>query len=96
VAEERVRFLDWFRLSRPRATSADTARQRLQVIIAHERHTGGPDFLPLLQRELLEVIRKYVEVDPGKVKVELERGADFSLLEVNIELPAGMRSRVAV
>jgi cell division topological specificity factor len=96
VAEERVRFLDWFRLSRPRATSADTARQRLQVIIAHERHTGGPDFLPLLQRELLEVIRKYVEVDQEKVKVELERGADFSLLEVNVELPAGVRGRVAV
>lgn len=91
-----MRFLDWFRLSRPRVATADTARQRLQVIIAHERRTGGPDFLPLLQRELLEVIRKYVEVDQEKVKVELERGPDFSLLEVNIELPTGVRGRVAV
>lgn len=91
-----MRFLDFFRLNRPKAASADTAKQRLSLIIAHERHTGGPDFLPLLQKELIEVIRKYVEIDPAKVRIGMEKGDDMSVLEVSIDLPAGARSRVAV
>jgi cell division topological specificity factor len=90
AAEERVRLLDLLKLNR-RPPSAETAKQRLQVIIAHER-TAGPayDFLPLLQREILEVIRKYVEVDPNKVKVDIDKGDSISVLEVNIELPPGL------
>lgn len=82
-----MRLLEFFRLTR-RSDTASQAKQRLQVLIAHER-TGGvaPDFLPLLQRELLEVIRKYVEIDQEKVQVEFERGDRFSTLEVNVELP---------
>jgi len=91
-----VRFLDFLRLSRPRSSTADMAKQRLQVIIAHERHTGGPEFLPLLQKELIEVIRKYVEIDPGRIRFGMEKGQDFSVLEVNVELPAGAHLRVAV
>ncbi len=85
-----MRLLEFLRLRR-RDTSAKEAKQRLQVLISHER-TGGatPDFLPLLQRELLEVIRKYVEVDQEKVSVEFERGDRYSTLEVNIELPQRM------
>ncbi len=82
-----MRLLDFFKLNR-QPPSAATAKQRLQVIIAHERTTGAAyDFLPLLQRELLEVIRKYVEIDPNKVKVDIEKGESISVLEVNIELP---------
>lgn len=91
-----MRFLDFFRLQRPKTATADTAKQRLSLIIAHERQTGGPEFLPLLQKELIEVIRKYVEVDPAKVRFGMEKGEDVSVLEVNIELPAGARSRAAV
>jgi cell division topological specificity factor len=91
-----VRFLDFFRLARPRAASADTAKQRLSLIIAHERHTGGPDFLPLLQKELIDVIRKYVEIDPKRVRIGMEKGEDMAVLEVSVDLPAGARSRVAV
>ena len=83
-----MRLLEFLRLTR-RPETAIQAKQRLQVLIAHER-TGGttPDFLPFLQRELLEVIRKYVEVDQDKVQVDFERGDRFSTLEVNVELPA--------
>ena len=82
-----MRLLEFFRLNQ-QPPSADTAKQRLQVIIAHERVTGPAyEFLPLLQRELLEVIRKYVEVDPNRVKVDIEKGEGMSVLEVNIELP---------
>lgn len=93
-----MRLLDFFRLARRRTPSAETAKQRLQVLVALDRSGGGgADFLPLLQRELLDVIRKYVEVDPERVKIELERGPDCSILEVNVELPsASLARRVAV
>lgn len=82
-----MRLPDFLRLGR-RSETANQAKQRLQVVIAHERGGGGvPDFLPLLRRELLEVIGKYVEVDQEKVQVEFERGDLVSTLEVNIELP---------
>lgn len=70
-----------------RPPSADTAKQRLQLVIAHDKGAGGYEFLPLLQRELLEVIKKYIEVDAKRVKVDIERGEGISVLEVNIELP---------
>ncbi len=85
-----MRLLELFRLNREPPT-AETAKQRLQVIIAHERVSGPAyEFLPLLQRELLEVIRKYIEVDPNRVKVDIEKGEGMSVLEVNIELPPGL------
>ena len=87
-----MRIFDFFRLARPR--TADTAKERLQVLFALERRPGsGVDFLPQLQKDLLEVIRKYVEIDVDKVTVELERGKDISLLEVNVELPAAVLER---
>lgn len=69
---------------------AVTAKERLQIVMAHERvGRTGPDYLPMLQQELLAVIAKYVDIDENKVEVKLDRAGDFSTLEVNIELPAG-------
>ena len=73
-----------------RPPSADLAKQRLQLVIAHDKGSGGYEFLPLLQRELLEVIKKYVEIDSRKVKVDIERGDQMSVLELNVELPSVM------
>ncbi len=89
VAEDRVRLFEFFGLNR-RPPSADTAKQRLQLVIAHDKGSGGYEFLPLLQRELLEVIKKYVEIDVRKVKVDIERGDQMSILELNVELPSVM------
>lgn len=89
VAEKRVRLLEIFKPAR-RGPTAAAAKERLQVIIAHERETGGYEFLPLMQRELLEVIKKYIEIDPNRVKVDIERGDNLSVLEVNVELPPGL------
>lgn len=74
-------------------SAAEEAKERLQIVLAHERASGGasPDYLPELQRELLEVIKKYVRVEEDKVEVKLDRGGDFSTLEVNIELPPPAR-----
>ncbi len=73
--------------STPKA-SAVQAKERLQIVMAHERvGRSGPDYLPMLQQELLAVIAKYVDIDDNKVEVKLDRGGDCSTLEVNIELP---------
>ena len=72
----------------PRKSVAEEAKERLQIVLAHERAAGSsPDYLPMLQRELLAVIAKYVQIDEKKVEVSFERGGDYSTLEVNIELP---------
>ncbi|MBM5571015.1 MULTISPECIES: cell division topological specificity factor MinE [Deefgea] len=69
--------------------TANVARERLQIILAHERagQNTAPDYLPQLQRELLEVISKYVAINPDDIKVQLERKDDFEVLELNIVLP---------
>ena len=77
----------FFRRSQP-ATSAQTAKDRLQILLAHERQDrSGPDYLPRLQKDILEVIKKYVPGAGEKVEVKLQRGADISTLEIDIELP---------
>ncbi|MFG6083576.1 cell division topological specificity factor MinE, partial [Paracoccus litorisediminis] len=59
---------------------------------AHERAGGtSPDFLPLLQRDILEVVRRHMEIDGEQVEVKLERGAELSSLEINIELPGATK-----
>lgn len=80
-----MKLLDFFR---KQPASAPQARERLQILLAHERSgRGGADFLPQLQRELLEVVKKYVAVDDDKVQVQLDRGDDVATLEVNVEIP---------
>jgi cell division topological specificity factor len=70
--------------------TASVAKERLQIILAHERsgrNPGAPDYLPALQRDLVAVIGKYVKIDPQDIKVHLERQDNFDVLEVKIELP---------
>ena len=79
----------------PRA-SAVQAKERLQIVMAHERAgRSGPDYLPMLQQELLAVIAKYVNIDENKVEVKLDRGGDCSTWEVNIALPAREQATAA-
>ncbi|WP_347265904.1 cell division topological specificity factor MinE [Paracoccus sp. (in: a-proteobacteria)] len=78
-----------FNLRPKKSSTAQTAKERLQILLAHERAGGGasPDFLPLLQRDILEVVRRHMEIDGNAVEIKLERGNDLSSLEINIELP---------
>ena len=72
-----------------RKTSATVAKERLQIILAHER-TGRkrpPGYLTSLQRDLVDVICKYIKIDPKDIKVNLERQQNLDVLEVKIELP---------
>ncbi|MCD6047361.1 MAG: minE [Gammaproteobacteria bacterium] len=79
--------LDYFR-GTPRNTAA-LAKERLQIIVSHER--GGADdkrdFLPQMEKELIAVIGKYFPIDQEQVKVQLAREGDFSVLELNVTLP---------
>lgn len=73
--------------------TATVAKERLQIILAHERGGRGkrPDYLPALQRELVAVISKYVSIDPGDIKVDLQQQGNLEVLEVKIELPDAVR-----
>ena len=81
-----MRLIEFFGLNR-RPPSADTAKQRLQLVIAHDKGAGGFEFLPLLQRELLEVIRKYVSVDVDAVKVDVVKDGEHDVLDISVALP---------
>ncbi len=70
--------------------TASVAKERLQIILAHERSgrsSHEPDYLPALQRDLIAVIAKYVRIDPDDIKLHLERQDNLDVLEVKIELP---------
>ena len=70
-----------------RRTSAVIARERLKIVLAHERASRqAPDFLPVLQKELLDVIGRYVEIRSDMIRVNLGRSGDTSLLEINVEI----------
>ncbi len=82
-----MNLLDFFR-ARKEPNSASIARERLQILVASERKLRDqPDFMPALQRDLLEVIRKYVPIDDDQVQVEMANQGDYSILELNITLP---------
>jgi cell division topological specificity factor len=69
-------------------STAPAARERLQILLAHERATiGQSDLVAVLREEILAVIAKHVEIDRDKVKVTMDRGNAVSTLEVDIELP---------
>jgi cell division topological specificity factor len=79
-------WFNYFKQAKP--TSAKVAKERLQIVIAHERiDRNGPEYLPQLRRDIMEVIRKYVQITDDQVNVQFEKGADFDVLELNIALP---------
>ncbi|MGY1408818.1 MULTISPECIES: cell division topological specificity factor MinE [unclassified Luteimonas] len=79
-----------FDFLKPKQNTAAIAKDRLRIIVAQERTSrGAPDYLPLLQRELLEVIRKYVSVDVDAVKVDLVKDGEHDVLDISVALPDG-------
>jgi len=81
-------IIDYFR-SLQKRKSASVAKERLQIIVAHERNalnSRALDFLPLLQKELLDVVRKYIEISDNQIRVNVEKNGSYEVLEVNIAL----------
>ena len=80
-----MRLLNYFFQTRP--TSASIAKERLKIVLSHERASReAPDFLPVLQQELLDVVGRYVEIRGDMIRVNLGRSGDTSLLEINVEI----------
>ena len=68
--------------------TAGIAKERLQIVLAHERASRDtPDFLPALHRELIEVISKYTKVNAEDIKISLDRQGNLEVLDVNVVLP---------
>ncbi|MCB5174992.1 MULTISPECIES: cell division topological specificity factor MinE [Microvirga] len=72
-----------------RRTSAPVARERLQILLAHERGIvgGKTDLVALLREEILAVVGRHVTIERDRVQVKMNRGADLSTLEIEVELP---------
>ena len=71
----------------PKSESAAIARERLKIVLAHERVSrDGPDFLPVLQKELIEVVSRYIDIRPEMIRINLGKSGDTSLLEINVEI----------
>ena len=76
-----------------RRRSARVARERLQILLSHERSAGSQsDLIPILRAEILAVVGRHVSVDPDKVQVKLDRGKTVSILEIDIEVPVSPAS----
>ncbi len=80
-------------LLRKKTSSAVVAKERLQIILAHERainsesNNNSPSWLPQLQQELVEVVAKYININREDLKINIEKHDNLELLEINVILP---------
>jgi len=89
-------MMNLLRLIGGRAATAPVARERLQILLAHERGLRGqPELLERLRAEILAAVSRHVVLDPDKVTVRMERGKQVSTLEVDIEVPNGFERSLA-
>ncbi|MAA74531.1 MAG: cell division topological specificity factor MinE [Salinisphaeraceae bacterium] len=82
--------MSWLNIFRSeKKSSAQMAKERLQVVVAHRRASRGdhPEYFPNLQRDLLKVLQKYIQVDDDAVQIGIERDGDLEVLELNITVP---------
>ncbi len=79
-------FFDYF--TRKKSSAASVAKERLKIIVAHERSKRKqPDYLPALQKDIMAVIKKYVDINLDDVEVQLDKNGNCSVLELNVTLP---------
>jgi cell division topological specificity factor len=79
-------------------SSAPVARERLQILLAHERGLvgGQPDLVNILREEILAVVAKHVNVEGDKVQVKMERGDSMSMLEIDVEIPTKAVAKIKI
>jgi cell division topological specificity factor len=75
--------------------SAPVARERLQLLLAHERSSPGSDLVSILREEILGVIAKHVQVDRDRVHVKMDHGEHVTILEIDVEIPQDAAVRAA-
>lgn len=80
-----------------RKPTASVARERLQILLSHERASAGQEgLIAALREDILAAIARHVTLDRDKVQVKLERNGEMSMLEIDVEMPAGPLPRVAM
>jgi cell division topological specificity factor len=85
-----VSLFDFFFPRRP--ASASIAKERLQLVLAHERaDRDSPDFLPRMQKELLAVVAKYIAIKEDMIRVSARKAGNASVLEINVEMPSAAK-----
>ncbi len=77
-------LFNWFRKNKK--TSANMAKERLQIILAHERAENKAPFLDDLRQDIIKVIAKYVDIDPSSINVNLQKDSSIEVLEINIPI----------
>lgn len=88
-------LFDFFFPKKP--TSAGIAKERLQLVLAHERAgRDSPDFLPRMQKELLAVVAKYVAISDDMIRVSVGKAGNTSVLEINVEMPPAAKPAMKV
>lgn len=76
-------------LSKKKVNTAALAKERLQIIVSHERNLRNkPDYLPNMQKDILEVVRKYIDIELDKIEVQIDNNGSCSVLELNVTLPS--------
>lgn len=82
-----MNIFEFFKLNSKK--SANTAKERLQIVVSHQRvpSNHAPDFLPQLRQELMGVISKYIRIEQDKIQVQLQHDGNCSILELNVTLP---------
>jgi cell division topological specificity factor len=79
-----------------RQNTGTVARERLQILLTHERRSDrSHELVALIHRDVMAAIAKHVDIDPDKVEVEIQHRDKVSFLEINLEIPAGERARAA-
>lgn len=82
-----MKLLEFLKRERKKDTAA-IAKERLQIIVTHQRsQRGRPDYMPMLEKELLEVVRRYVIVDDDAINITFDSEDNYSVLELNVTLP---------
>jgi cell division topological specificity factor len=85
-----VSLFDFFFPKKP--ASASVAKDRLQIVLAHERaDRDSPDFLPRMQKELLAVVAKYIAIADDMLRVSVSKEGNTSVLEINVEMPSAAK-----
>lgn len=79
-----------------RNSSAPVARERLQILLTHERESScSPQLVALLHREMMAAIAKHIAIDADKLEVEIRHKGKVSLLEINLEIPSSEPTKAA-
>ncbi len=85
-------MVDWNRIFRRKKRSSDVAKERLQLVLVHDRAGVSPELIQTLRHEIVDVISKYLDIDQAGMEISLTQGRDRSKLVANIPIRTSRKS----